>query len=267
MPRSQRGGDAAGNEERDEEGGVMSVTVPVPVPQSRPTETFTFGRVLQLVFGSLGLLAALAFITAGGALTWALETQRDSSGYFTTATQRLETSGHALASTSLEVDSGWPDWALGDRFASVRISATNADDAKPLFIGIARTVDVNRYLTGVEHDQVANVQTDPFTVDYDRTRGGSPADPPAANRSWRTQASGTGTQTIVWPVEEGHWSALAMNSDGSRPVSVDVQFGARVPFLWWLVAGLFVFGGLSLLGGGALLYLGARMRVSATKEA
>jgi hypothetical protein len=35
---------------------------------------------------------------------------------------------------------------------------------------------------------------------------------------------------------------------------------------WWLATGLFVIGGLSLLGGGALVYLGARLRVPHTKE-
>jgi hypothetical protein len=63
-------------------------------------------------------------------------------------------------------------WALPDR---LRIHATGNDPAKPLFIGIARTEDVDRYLAQVEHDQVSDLHTDPFSVNYQRLTGSAPA--------------------------------------------------------------------------------------------
>jgi hypothetical protein len=246
---------------------VMSATAPVAPAQPQPAQQLGTGRVLQLLFGSLGVLAALAFIAGAGALTWALDTQRDGNGYFTTVTHRLHTSSYALASRSLRVDTEWPSWALGDHFARVRITATSTDAARPVFLGIARTDDVNRYLAGVEHEQIVHLDTQPFTVDSFRVSGGAPAGRPAAQSFWRVHASGTGVQTIAWPIERGQWSAVAMNADGGRQVSVDAVFGARVPFLWWIVAGLFVLGGLSSFGGGALIYAGARARAPQRKEA
>ncbi len=245
---------------------VMSETAPVAPSHPQPAQEFGAGRVLQLVFGSLGVLAALAFIAGGGALSWALETQRDGNGYFTTATHRFNTSSYALASQSLKVDTEWPSWALGDHFARVRITVTSTEAAKPVFLGIAPTDAVNRYLAGVEHDRIVHLDTQPFTVDYFRVSGGAPAGLPAAQSFWRVRASGTGTQTVAWPIEKGQWSAVAMNADGGRQVSIDAVFGARVPFLWWVVAGLLVLGGLSSFGGGALMYAGARARAPRTKE-
>jgi hypothetical protein len=58
-----------------------------------------------------------------------------------------------------------------------------------------------------------------------------------------------------------------MNADGSRKVSVEAQLAARVSHVWWIVIGLFVVGGLSLAGGGALVYSGARTRAQMTEKA
>jgi hypothetical protein len=63
----------------------MSTTNAVPAP-AQPSHHLDRGRVLRLALGSLGVLAALAFLAGGGALTWALQTHRDGSGYFTTNT-------------------------------------------------------------------------------------------------------------------------------------------------------------------------------------
>jgi hypothetical protein len=89
---------------------------------------------------------------------------------------------------------------------------------------------------------------------------------PTAIRFWDTKAVGTGAQTLSWPLRSGHWSAVVMNADGSRSVAVNARLGAHVSYLWWIVAGLFVLGGLSLLGGGALAYSGIRTKTQATTE-
>ncbi len=230
-----------------------AVAPPIPAAQRPARPRLGAKRVLLLVLGSLTLLVALALLAGGGVGAWALG-ERDASGYFTSDTHKLSTVSYALSSESLEVDSDMPGW-FGERFATARIQASSA---QPLFVGIARTSDLERYLTGVEHDQITDLDTDPFKVTSRRVAGGAEPAPPATRRFWRARASGSGTQTLTWPLEKGDWSAVAMNADGSRGVSLDARFGGRVSALGWLTFGFLTAGALVLLIGAALLYLGAR---------
>jgi hypothetical protein len=238
---------------------MSTTTTTIAVPRRRLDHV----RVLRLVFGSLGVLAGLAFLTGAGVLTWGLQTHRDGSGYFTTHTHHYQTSSYALSTESLKV--GGLTGGLEERLARLRITATSTA-AKPLSVGIARATDVDAYLARVEHDELRDIELDPFSIEYRRVGAGAPTALPTTRSIWRAHATGTGTQTISWPVEKGRWSAVVMNADGSRAVSVDAQLAARVAAAWWIVAALFVLGGLSLLGGGALVYAGARKRAPATRE-
>lgn len=232
----------------------MSTTNTIPAP-TQPAHRLDRARVLRLVLGSVGLLGALAFLVGGGALTWALQTHRDGSGYFTTHTHRYQTSSYAVSTESLDV--GGMTGALEGRLVRLRLTATSTVAAKPLFIGIARTEDVDRYLAHVEHDELRDNESDASSIDYRRLGAGAPTALPNTRSIWRAHATGSGTQIVSWPVEKGHWSAVMMNADGSRTVGVDAQLAARVSHVWWIVIGLFVVGGLSLAGGGALVYSGA----------
>jgi hypothetical protein len=234
----------------------MSTTIPAAASAQPAQQSSGRGRVLRLVFGSLGLLAALAFIGGAGALTWALGTQRDGSGYFTTSTHHYQTLSYALSSESLDV-SGLKG-TLEAGLARLRLTVTSADAAKPLFVGIAPASDVERYLARVQHDELGDLELDPFKVEYRPQGGGAPAALPATQSFWRAKATGTGTQTISWPVEKGHWSAVVMNADGRPTVSVDAQIAAHAAYIWSIVVALFVLGGLSLLGGAVLVWRGVR---------
>ena len=230
-------------------------TATAPVRAEQPSEPFGVQRVLLLVFGSIVVLIALAFLAGGGVGLWSLG-ERDSSGYFTTATHELSSSSYAIASESLDVDGDVPGW-FGDRFATARIEASSA---QPVFIGIARASDVERYLAGAQYDRITDIDADPFSVTYRRVEGSAQPAPPTEQNFWRVEASGSGTQTITWPLEAGEWSAVAMNADGSREVTVDAQFGARVSSLVWVAIASLVMGFLILIGGAALIYFGARRR-------
>jgi hypothetical protein len=240
----------------------MSTTTAPPVLTARPSESFGAGRVLLLVFGSIGLLIALALLAGGGAAVWGLS-QRDGSGYITSSSHRLTTSSYALASDSLDVGTDAPGWVFDDHFASVRIEAASS---KPVFLGIAQTNVVERYLAGVQHDQITDFDVDPFTVSYRHRSGSAAPAAPSGESFWRVKASGPGAQTITWPLEKGNWSVVAMNADGSRGVTVDTRLGARLPFMRWIAIGFLAGGGLVLLTGAGLIYLGARRPRTAFKE-
>ena len=87
---------------------------------------------------------------------------------------------------------------------------------------------------------------------YTEHAGSAPGVPPAAAGIWAAQASGPGTQTLTWAVKSGDWMIVAMNADGSRPVSVQVNVAATVPALPWIATGLLI-GGFACLVGGVLL--------------
>jgi hypothetical protein len=236
-----------------------------PHPTVAPAPTVEGRRVVRLVLGSLALLAALALIGSAIAGIVGLETNRDSTGYFTTHTHHYRTSSYALATEPLHV--GGMTGAFEAALLRLRITATAADAGKALFLGIGHSADVDRYLARVEHDELRDIKFDPFKIDYRRLGTGAPTALPAAAGFWHAHASGTGTQTISWPVKKGHWSAVVMNADGSRNVSVDAQLAARLSGAWWFVAAFIALGALALLGGIALVRSGARRQGPETTTA
>src|SRR4051794_6438539 len=236
---------------------------PAPRAAAQPSRRRDAGRVLTLVFGAIAAVLALALLAGGGVAVWALG-QRDAAGYFTSATHRASTPSYAFATESLDVDTDAPRPVFGDRVASARVQARSTQS---VFIGIGPTNAVERYLAGVEHEQITDVDTDPFVIKSRRLSGAARPAVPTSRGFWRVQASGPGTQTITWPPEKGRWSAVVMNADGSPGVTVDARIGAHVPFLRWIAIGLLATGGLALLFGGTLIHLGVSRTRAARQEA
>lgn len=74
------------------------------LPSSAPTRrSVPVGWVVLVVVGALISLSALLPVAGGGFLVWANATQRDDSGYFTTRTERLETTSYAITSQKIDL--------------------------------------------------------------------------------------------------------------------------------------------------------------------
>ena len=142
------------------------------------------GKILLTVFGSIGALAALALL-AGALVLGIAHTQRDADGFFTTSTERHATDSHALTHEGVRIGdiSELPDW-VDERFGTIRVRATSPDGT-PLFVGVARTADVERYLQGVAHEQVTDFDADPFRTQTRPVAGGAPRGAPAGRSSGR----------------------------------------------------------------------------------
>jgi Domain of unknown function (DUF4389) len=228
-----------------------------PTGVSRSAEPWTAGRVVALAIGVLLALTAAGLFTGSGLALWADRTQRDAAGYLTTDTQRFSTGAYALATEDIDLRVDGPDWLYPTAtLDTVRIRASGADPATPVFVGIARSGDAAAYLAGIGHDTVTGLGDGSA---YRSHAGGAPEAAPAQQPFWTASSVGAGTSTLVWPVREGSWTVVAMNADGSRGVDVRADLGAKVPALAWIATGLLV-GGLVLLAGGAALLVVAVRR-------
>ena len=141
------------------------------------------GRIVLTVVGALLIVISLGFGAVGGVLTWAYATQRDAEGFFTSDTEHFETLTYAITSEKLDLGvrpGGDRRFDLGD-LATVRLSVA-AQNGAPVFVGIGRERDVDRYLAGVAHAEVDDIDLRPFRVTYRVQRGGAPSARPGAQR-------------------------------------------------------------------------------------
>jgi hypothetical protein len=214
------------------------------------------GRIVALVIGSLLALTGGAMLLASAGIGLATAVWRDDDGYYEATLDRIESDAVAVSTDDItfDVDSGPPEWFLDLVDLDVRLRVSSGD-GQDVFVGIARTADVDEYLAGVDHDVVVDV--DGRTAELRNRPGGTDVTPPGEEGFWVVSAEGAGTQTIEWEAEGGHWTALVMNADASPGVVVDVDVAARSGILVPLAFVLLGIGLVVLLGGVALIVWGA----------
>ena len=214
-------------------------------------------RIASIVAASLLGLFSLGLLAAGGGLLWA-DSKKDDEGYMSTGYDPFTTSTHALATEDLDIDATGAGWLIDeDSYGKLKLTA-KSNDGKPVFVGIAPTDEAERYLRGVDHDLVSDVEYDPFRTDQREQPGARRPGLPGEARFWAASAQGPGTQTLTWDVEDGNWSVVVMNADASRGVDAEVRAGTEVPLLepaGWvaLIAGL-----VSLAVAALLAFVGLR---------
>ncbi|WP_296604917.1 hypothetical protein [Nocardioides sp.] len=230
---------------------------PVHVAPRRP---WSAGRVLATVTSSVLLLLGVGMVVGGGALRLADSTLRNDDGFVMGSTHRWQSPGYAVRSESAEIHTDSTTFDLPERFLGTMTATADPTTPNGVFLGVARTADVDRYLTDVAHSTVL----DPFDGDGGPTLtfvdGGSPAVAPTEAEFWVSSASGLGPQAITWEPEDGEWTLVVMNGEGTTPVSAAVSVGAEVPVLDTVGAVLLV-AGLVLVGGSGIgLWLAVRQR-------
>src|SRR5262245_38413518 len=238
------------------EGGIP-VTQTHALPEAEAgSSRWTAGRIAAVVVGSLLGLFALTLLGVGGTALWADRTQREA-GYATTDVHDFSTEGSALATKSTDLGSTGVGWLYSPSvLGKVRIRATPTSPSSALFVGIGRSSDVDRYLSGVQHTVISDFRTEKV-----ETIGGSAAvAAPERHSFWAASNAGVGARTLDWDPEDGSWTVVVMNADGRPGVAVGADLGVKVPALPWIALGLLVAGAVFMTGG-ALLVAGAfRMR-------
>ena len=225
----------------------------------QPARKRNGGRIAAIVAAGLIALFSVGFLVAGGFLLWG-DSQRDEQGYLSTGTDRFATNTAALATENLDIDLDGAESLVDDSgLGAVRLEV-RPDGDKPVFVGIARTSDVARYLDGSPHELVTEIDSSPFEAHYSRRDGDATPAAPASRGFWAASAHGAGPQTLTWDVDDGDWSVVVMNADGSPGVSADINAGARIGFLdeaGWIAIGT---GTVLLVLAAGLLYVGVRPR-------
>lgn len=199
---------------------------------------------IAAVIGLLLAVAGAAILIVGG-----------SDGRLTTDRSGLDTPTSALVSQTASIDdtAGAAD-VLGD--VRIRISA-EAAGGRPLFVGIGRSRDVDRYLAGVPADEITDFDVDPLRVERSRRAGTRTPAPPARQAFWAARGTGRSAD-LEWKLRDGDFRAVVMNADAGRGVDTRAKFGVEVPALPWIGLGLLVAGLVLLAGGVVAVVLGAR---------
>ncbi len=207
-----------------------------------PSHSWTAGRVIAAVIGSL-LLAGALFTGLGAGAVAIAQGARNDDGFLMSPSHSYTTDSYALVTDRTEITTAsGTDWAPHAFVGDVRVTATGT--GQPVFVGLASTSDVNAYLAGAAHATVTRFGSDdPLTV----TGAGAPVIAPTATDIWVAQASGTGTQELVWPVESGDWTVVVMNADAAAGVDASLSVGATVPALDWMLPALLVGTGLMVV--------------------
>jgi len=227
-------------------------------PHTTPTrQGYGAGRVALMITGAVVTVMAVGALALGGIALWAND-QKDDQGYLTTHTHRFETSSHALATENLDIDLDGAEKLVDTTdLGDIRLKVS-PDNGKPVFVGIARTSDVQDYLGGVAHSELKDLDYDPFEADYVSHPGSQKPAAPADQSIWVASTQGAGSQMLDWDAEEGDWSVVVMNADGSTGVAADIDAGAKVPYLTEIGWGAIGGGVILLVLAGTLIVLGGR---------
>jgi len=210
-------------------------------------------RIAPLITGSVIAVFAVTVLFAGAWALWVDRMDRGAGGFVTIGTTDLHTDTYAIEAP---LTGDGPSWLYGSTvFGTARIRATS-QNARPMFIGIALTSDVTRYLAGTGYATIQHLASDEITTH----EGGAQSAAPTRVAIWAASTQGTGQQTLLWKPRSGDWSIVLMNADAGAGVALHGSLGAKAPLLPWLAGGLLAVGAVLACVSGLLIARGVRRK-------
>ncbi len=213
------------------------------------------GRIVLLIVGILFILISIGATFAGSAVIWASRFHKDAEGFHVTDPLRINSGTYAVISDAIEFDEGASqalNWLGLDK---IKVEVENDDPSQSVFVGIARSRDIDAYLDDVKHDEITDVEIFDSSFDYQRRTGAMQPEPPGTQDFWLEEAEGRGPQEIVFDIEEGDYTILAMNADASEGVDMEAVFGIKSSGVILLLGIVFTVIGILLLAGGVIMVI------------
>jgi hypothetical protein len=232
---------------------ALAASTPTAPPTDHQCPRWGAGRITLIVVGALLALFGVS-ILVGGVAVAVVDSTRDRDGFLMSAPGRLTSDASAVLMPDLRVQ-GFGGWGVDAQAMAGTMRITTTSE-RPVFVGIGPSNQVESYLASVRHDVIEDFSTSPFRVTYRPVSGGAPSGSPAAQPFWVATGTGTGTQVLTWTPQEGDWSVVMMNADGSPAIDAMVSVGALVPVLHGIAVGL-------CIGGSVLFFLGLALALIA----
>jgi hypothetical protein len=210
-------------------------------------------RVVLWIAAAILILGGGAIAVGGGALMAVFGTDSTASS----GTHTLQTSTAALVAPIDDIsDTNGVATVVGQP----RLRMVADASQRPVFIGIGRAADVDRYLAGVAVDRVTDFELTPYRLTTVRQNGTRSASPPTAQKFWVARATSSATATLRWKIQDGNYRVVLMNADGTPGVSAGAAVSLRVPKLFAIGVGILVAGLVIALFGALLAVLAVRAR-------
>ena len=209
------------------------------------------GRILGIVVGGLVLLLGLGLLLGGGGVLVAERVLADAEGFVSLRSASINQDAYAVVAPARIEGAPWFWWRHAVTLRLV-VGGRGAE-GKPMFVGLAERVDVERYLNGVSYAEVRRLGVDGADrprqprLQYRTSTGTTIPPAPATQAFWLATASGAKTQLLEWRIEPGDYCVVLMNADGSRGVNAVVSLGIKAPVVLRIAA--------IVLGVGAVLFL------------
>ena len=229
--------------------------VPTPPP---PGSHWGAGRIIAVVIGSMMAMTSLGLLAGGLALKIGDSVLRDDAGYLMSSTKTYDSPGLAVTSQNIALDDGTAEFDVAGRWlGTVRVEARSAT-AADIFVGIAPTSEVDAYLQGVAHTTVTDPSGPGGDPDTAYVPGDRPTLRPGDEAFWVASSAGSGEQVVTWEPQDGDWTVVVMNTEGTAPVRARVAAGAEVPVVDTVVVVLLVSGVILLAFSVLVLVLAIR---------
>ncbi len=136
--------------------------------------------------------------------------------------------------------------ALGLDGPSVRVEAFAARAAQPVFLGVARTADLDAWLAETPRQVLVGIDAADRAVTEKAGGSGTPGDP-AASDIWVASVAGEGSAGLTWPEQDGSWSLVALADGTAAPQVVTFTWPLDPPTS--LAPGVVALGVLLLVAG------------------